>query len=787
MRVGDLFPKDFFQPTQSSSHDRKQGGDAQAAKASLAHSSMAPQPPDVSRTRTQQQLTVIRKHSDESATTADVPSATNKMPWKCSDKHAPDQATITWNAADFPALPMPKKMATEPTTAVLGKPQPQPVHILKRPTAEKQDATAALASTITPEPSQPKSTPPAVASTSPSKVAKESSPKISAALSLLQPVTVPPPRDQTGDEHAFFRLFQNKQVVVPAAGGALKGGRQRLRPRRKNFSTLKKRILQERLQRWRDRNPETTDETQEGSSSNVGENADDGKPKAASCTVCLTGFTDLSELEDDDEYEEIVENLRDLASKVGPMKWLLVPRERIAAKTLEDSSETAHVSFVKFESPQDAAAAVACWEGLVLGGHALKATAAAVEPSSFANEKEWQTWCVTDAMMRPKIKDGDTSNAVTEVILENALTEDDLDDEDCLQESVNDIRTLAEKYGSVVDVRVERGPPALLYVRYTGDETLARTAAAELDKAVIGGIKISARLVLDVDKKCSTSTRGESANWICLDNILTEDDVEDEDCLQESLADIKELAQKFGSVLHVELDPSTSERAVRVYFSEDSPEAAKLAQEGFNGLTIGGLTVTATFRGNQTVSSCQQTVLSAVSKPEASKKEETTEMLSSGGKRIPERFAEMKRAPKIANPGVPRPYATICGNDYVKKLLTDMLGELMRLQKRAINDKNAKARRRIVMGLREVARGIRAHKVKMVVIANNLDDYEALDERLKELIDLAFKEGVPIFYEFSKRALGKAVGKTIKVAVVGVQSADGANQEFKKLLNLAPL
>ena len=39
----------------------------------------------------------------------------------------------------------------------------------------------------------------------------------------------------------------------------------------------------------------------------------------------------------------------------------------------------------------------------------------------------------------------------------------------------------------------------------------------------------------------------------------------------------------------------------------------------------------------------------------------------------------------------------------------------MRLQKRAIDDKNAKARRRLVMGFREVARGVRARKVKLVV------------------------------------------------------------------------
>mmetsp|Transcript_17599 Transcript_17599/g.28463 ORF Transcript_17599/g.28463 Transcript_17599/m.28463 type:complete len:93 (+) Transcript_17599:1-279(+) len=89
------------------------------------------------------------------------------------------------------------------------------------------------------------------------------------------------------------------------------------------------------------------------------------------------------------------------------------------------------------------------------------------------------------------------------------------------------------------------------------------------------------------------------------------------------------------------------------------------------------------------------------------------------------------------------------------------------------------------MGLREVARGIRAHKVKMVVMANNLDEYGAIDEKLQEIIDLAKSEDVPLFFEFSKRGLGKAIGKNIKVAVVGIQSADGAHQPFKKLNAIA--
>jgi selenocysteine insertion sequence-binding protein 2 len=73
----------------------------------------------------------------------------------------------------------------------------------------------------------------------------------------------------------------------------------------------------------------------------------------------------------------------------------------------------------------------------------------------------------------------------------------------------------------------------------------------------------------------------------------------------------------------------------------------------------------------------------------------------------------------------------------------------------------------------------------MVIMANNLDQYGVIDEKLQEIIDLAKSNDVPIFYEFTKRNLGKALGKNIKIAVVGIQSADGAHQQFKKLNAIA--
>jgi selenocysteine insertion sequence-binding protein 2 len=90
-------------------------------------------------------------------------------------------------------------------------------------------------------------------------------------------------------------------------------------------------------------------------------------------------------------------------------------------------------------------------------------------------------------------------------------------------------------------------------------------------------------------------------------------------------------------------------------------------------------------------------------------------------------------------------YPQICqrlGDEAIKSFVIGMLGELTRLQHHAIEDKNTKARWRIVMGLREVARGIHSHKVKMVVMANNLDQYGAIDEKLQEILDLAREEDV---------------------------------------------
>ncbi len=85
------------------------------------------------------------------------------------------------------------------------------------------------------------------------------------------------------------------------------------------------------------------------------------------------------------------------------------------------------------------------------------------------------------------------------------------------------------------------------------------------------------------------------------------------------------------------------------------------------------------------------------------------------------------------------------------------------------------------MGLREVVRGIHTRKVKMVVMADNLDEYGAIDSKLQEILELACVGELPVLYKPNKRKLSKALGKLIKALVVGIQNANGAHEQFKKL------
>jgi len=285
------------------------------------------------------------------------------------------------------------------------------------------------------------------------------------------------------------------------------------------------------------------------------------------------------------------------------------------------------------------------------------------------------------------------------------LTQDDFDDKECFEETLNDVKELIEKYGKVAGIKSEGSEVQICFVGNVSD---AREAVGEMNRLVLGGAAVSARL---------EAINGRS---ILLRNALSEDDMDDDDCLEESLKDIRQIMSKYGEISGLNAFRNQNVVVVDFVLDTSDPSMSRIAAE-LNGSIIGGQIISAS---TSRPSALETLVVDNPTPPEAKQIcPEAKKPIYSGDKLIPEFFAECKRVPKIPNPTGPRNYAQVTNDEQVRPLLAGMLGELMRLQKRAIEDKNAKARRRLVLGLREVCRGIRAHKVKMVVMANNLDEY----------------------------------------------------------------
>ena len=65
-------------------------------------------------------------------------------------------------------------------------------------------------------------------------------------------------------------------------------------------------------------------------------------------------------------------------------------------------------------------------------------------------------------------------------------------------------------------------------------------------------------------------------------------------------------------------------------------------------------------------------------------------------------------------------------------------------------------------------RGIRAPKIKMIVMACNKDGYDVANEKISEIITLSKENDIPVIFELDKRQLSKSINKTIKVSFVGM-------------------
>ncbi|XP_051726127.1 LOW QUALITY PROTEIN: selenocysteine insertion sequence-binding protein 2-like [Ctenopharyngodon idella] len=125
----------------------------------------------------------------------------------------------------------------------------------------------------------------------------------------------------------------------------------------------------------------------------------------------------------------------------------------------------------------------------------------------------------------------------------------------------------------------------------------------------------------------------------------------------------------------------------------------------------------------------------------------------------------------------------------IDESVTLLLQELVRFQERIYQKEpsKAKAKRRLVMGLREVTKHMKLHKIKCVIISPNCEKIQAkggLDEALYNVIAMAREQEIPFVFALGRKALGRCVNKLVPVSVVGIFNYSGAEGLFNKLVSL---
>ncbi|XP_041750545.2 selenocysteine insertion sequence-binding protein 2-like isoform X2 [Coregonus clupeaformis] len=136
-----------------------------------------------------------------------------------------------------------------------------------------------------------------------------------------------------------------------------------------------------------------------------------------------------------------------------------------------------------------------------------------------------------------------------------------------------------------------------------------------------------------------------------------------------------------------------------------------------------------------------------------------------------------------------REYCNQVLNKEIDESVTMLLQELVRFQERVYqkDPSKAKTKRRLVMGLREVTKHMKLHKIKCVLISPNCEKIQAkggLDEALYNVIAMAREQEIPFVFALGRKALGRCVNKLVPVSVVGIFNFSGAEGLFNRLVSL---
>eukprot|EP00339_Tiarina_fusa_P029767 CAMPEP_0117059872 /NCGR_PEP_ID=MMETSP0472-20121206/41617_1 /TAXON_ID=693140 ORGANISM="Tiarina fusus, Strain LIS" /NCGR_SAMPLE_ID=MMETSP0472 /ASSEMBLY_ACC=CAM_ASM_000603 /LENGTH=225 /DNA_ID=CAMNT_0004777805 /DNA_START=507 /DNA_END=1181 /DNA_ORIENTATION=- len=144
-----------------------------------------------------------------------------------------------------------------------------------------------------------------------------------------------------------------------------------------------------------------------------------------------------------------------------------------------------------------------------------------------------------------------------------------------------------------------------------------------------------------------------------------------------------------------------------------------------------------------------------------------------------------KLIPKIPLKLCAREYCDAIISNELNGIVSEMLTKLLLFQIRAKQKTPKKAKKRIVLGVREVERSVLRRRSKCIIIAYNIEQSESLNEVVDRIKVESAERGIPVIYALKKSALGKAVGKRMNMSFASVVCEDGAHDLYKQVLQLS--
>lgn len=135
----------------------------------------------------------------------------------------------------------------------------------------------------------------------------------------------------------------------------------------------------------------------------------------------------------------------------------------------------------------------------------------------------------------------------------------------------------------------------------------------------------------------------------------------------------------------------------------------------------------------------------------------------------------------------PRSYVTQKLDDNLDHQVAILLRHLRRLSDRQRSiEPAASAKRRLIVGLKEVARAVRQGKVKCVVVAPDIEDVSpsgaGVEGKIREIVSICYQQDVPVIFTLSRSRIGWALGKSLRMSALAIVDVTGTNALYESIL-----